>query len=176
MDWLRRPGDGPGARLRRLWPYGVAAALFVVLWLAIPKNSAQGLNPPADIARNTVPFLQTLVFPLLPLFRLDAGDVVGLVALAAGVVVALGLLARWAGAGRLWALALGWVALAALPSLLFLGPAYVYGSPRLSYLPAVGVGLLWGLPALGAARLFAGSRFQVPGLSLIHISEPTRPY
>ncbi len=163
VDWLRRPGDGPGARLRRLWPYGVAAALFVVLWLAIPKNSAQGLNPPADIARNAVPFLQTLVFPLLPLFRLDAGDVVGLVALAAGVVVALGLLARWAGAGRLWAFALGWVALAALPSLLFLGPAYVYGSPRLSYLPAVGVGLLWGLPALGAARLFAGSRFQVPG-------------
>ena len=170
LDWLRRPGDGPGARLRRLWPYGLAAALFVALWLAIPKNSAQGLNPPGDIARNAVPFLQTLVFPLLPLLRLDAGDVGVLAVLAAVTVAALGLLAWRAGAARLWLFALGWVALAALPSLLFLGPAYVYGSPRLSYLPAVGVGLLWALPALIVARGrrrettdFVGSRFQVPG-------------
>jgi hypothetical protein len=152
VDWLRRPGDGPVARLRRLWPYGLAAALFVALWLAIPKNSAQGLNPPGDIARNAVPFLQTLLFPLLPLLRLDAGDVGLLAALAVAAVGVLGLLAWRAGAGRLWLFASGWVALAALPSLLFLGPAYVYGSPRLSYLPAVGVGLLWALPALVVAR------------------------
>ena len=152
VDWLRRPGDAARARLRRLWPYGLAAALFVALWLAIPKNSAQGLNSPGDIAGNTVPFLQTLVFPLLPLVRLDAGDVGALAALAAATVAALGLLAWRARVGRLWLFALGWVALAALPSLLFLGPAYVYGSPRLSYLPAVGVGLLWGVPVLAIAR------------------------
>ena len=152
VDWLRRPGDGPAARLRRLWPYGVAAALFVVLWLAIPKNSAQGLNGPGDIARNAVPFLQSLVFPLLPLLQLDAGDVAALAALAAATVAVLGLLAWRAGVGRLWLFGLGWVALAALPSLLFLGPAYVYGSPRLSYLPAIGVGMLWAIPALAVAR------------------------
>jgi len=157
VEWLRRPSDGLGARLRRLWPYGAAAALFVVLWLAIPKNSAQGLNTPGDIARNAVPFLQTLVFPLLPLLRLGAGDVALLAALAVATVAALGLAAWRAGVGRLWLFALGWVVLAALPALLFLGPAYVYGSPRLSYLPAVGVGLLWALPVLFVARSRKGT-------------------
>ena len=171
VDWLRRPGDPARARLRRLWPYGVAAALFVALWLLIPKNSAQGLNPPADIAGNAVPFLQTLVFPLLPLLRLDAADVGALLALAAGVLAALGLLAWWAGVEQLWAFALGWVALAALPSLLFLGPAYVYGSPRLSYLPAVGVGLLWGLPVLAVARRRKGTTDYADFRSL----EPIKP-
>ena len=160
VDWLRWPGDSAWARLGRLWPYGLMAALFAVLWLAIPKNSAQGLNAPGDIARNAVPFLQTLVFPVLPLLRLDAGDVGALVALAVGVMGASGWLAWRAGVGRLWLFAVGWVVLAALPSLLFLGPAYVYGSPRLSYLPAVGVGLLWAMPVLALARLLGDSRFQ----------------
>ncbi len=58
------------------------------------------------------------------------------------------MLAWFAGSMRLWAFALGWFALSALPALLFLGPPYVYGSPRLSYLPAVGVALLWAIPVL----------------------------
>ena len=153
VDWLRRPGDGWRARLRRLWPYALLAARYVLLWLAIPKNSRQGLNAPADVARNAVPFLQTLVFPLLPALRLGAGDVGALVVAAVAVLAVTGLAARAAGAGRLWLFAVGWLALSALPSLLFLGPAYVYGSPRLSYLPAVGVGLLWGLPLLALARV-----------------------
>ncbi|HOU42043.1 MAG TPA: hypothetical protein PK829_12330, partial [Promineifilum sp.] len=65
------------------------------------------------------------------------------------------------GAARLWVFALGWTVLAALPSLLFLAPAYVYGSPRLSYLPAVGVGLLWALPLLWLRR-----RLRVGGAAL----------
>ena len=31
VDWLRRPGDGVAARLRRLWPCALAAVLFVGL-------------------------------------------------------------------------------------------------------------------------------------------------
>ena len=166
LDWLRRPGDPARARLRRLWPYGLAAALFVALWLAIPKNSAQGLNAPGDIARNAVPFLQTLLFPLLPLLWLDAGDVVLLATLAAATVAGLGVLAWRSGVGRLWLFALGWVALAALPALLFLGPAYVYGSPRWSYLPAVGVGLLWGVLALVVVRSMRRGTTDSTGLPL----------
>jgi hypothetical protein len=176
VDWLRRPGDGPAARLRRLWPYGVAAALFVVLWLAIPKNSAQGLNGPGDIARNAVPFLQSLVFPLLPLLRLDAGDVAALAALAAATVAVLGLLAWRAGVGRLWLFGLGWVALAALPSLLFLGPAYVYGSPRLSYLPAIGWAAVGLLALIGAGEKKETRRFQVPGSRKARSSGPPGPW
>lgn len=146
VDWLRRPGDGLRDRARRLWPFAVPAVLYVLLWLAIPKNSQEGLNSLADVARNAVPFLQALVYPLLPLLRLDAADVWSLAALAAALVTLFGWLAWRAGAWRLWAFAVGWVVLSALPSLLFLSPAYVYGSPRLSYLPAVGIGLLWGLP------------------------------
>jgi len=148
VDWLRQPGDSVRARLRRLWPQAVPVALYLLLWLAIPKNSQQGLNAPDDVLSNAVPFLQTLVFPLLPLLRLEAGDTGVLLALAGVVVALFGVLAWRAGAARLWAFALGWLALSALPSLLFLGPAYVYGSPRLSYLPGVGVAMLWGLPLL----------------------------
>ena len=179
VDWLRRPGDSAGDRLRRLWPVGALAALYAVLWLAIPKNSGQGLNAPTDIAANAVPFLQALVFPLLPALRLGAGDVAALAVAAVGLLAVLGLAAWRAGAARLWGFALGWTVLAALPSLLFLDPAYVYGSPRLSYLPAVGVGLLWGLPLLWLRR-----RLRVGGAALAALTGvaaaallwPARPF
>jgi len=178
VDWLRRPGDSAGDRLRRLWPVGALAALYVVVWLAIPKNSGQGLNAPAGIAANAVPFLQTLVFPLLPALRLDAGDVAALVVAAVGLLAVLGLAAWRAGAARLWVFALGWTVLAALPSLLFLDPAYVYGSPRLSYLPAVGVGLLWGLPLLWLRRLRAGGAAlaALTGVVALALLWPARPF
>lgn len=153
VDWLRRPGDGLRARAGRLWSFAAPAVLYLLLWASIPKNSQEGLNSLADAGRNAVPFLQTVVYPLLPLLRLDAGDVTLLVALAAAVVGLFGWLAWRARVGRLWAFAAGWIVLSALPSLLFLNPAYVYGSPRLSYLPAVGVGLLWGLPLLFRNRI-----------------------
>ncbi len=179
VDWLRRPGDSAGDRLRRLWPVGALAALYVVLWLAIPKNSGQGLNTPTDIAANAVPFLQALVFPLLPVLRLGAGDVAALVVAAVGLLAVLGLAAWRAGAARLWVFALGWAALAALPSLLFLQPAYVYGSPRLSYLPAVGVGLLWALPLLWLRRrrrVGGAALAALTGVAVAALLWPPRPF
>ncbi len=177
VDWLWRPGDPARARLRRLWPVGALAALYVVLWLAIPKNSGQSLNAPADIAANAVPFLQALVFPLLPVLRLGAGDVAALVVVAVGLLAVLGLAAWRAGAARLWVFALGWAGLAALPSLLFLDPAYVYGSPRLSYLPAVGVGLLWGLPLLWLRRrLGVGGAAALTVVAAVALLWPARPF
>ncbi len=179
VDWLRRPGDSAGDRLRRLWPVGALAALYVVLWLAIPKNSGQSLNAPADIAANAVPFLQTLVFPLLPALRLGAGNVAALVIAAVGLLAVVGLAAWRVGAARLWVFALGWAVLAALPSLLFLDPAYVYGSPRLSYLPAVGVGLLWGLPLLWLRRRLrvdGTALAALTGVAAVALLWPARPF
>lgn len=167
MDWMLRPGSPLRKRVGRLWMFAVPPALFAALWVLIPKSSEQGLNSLADIGRNLVPFLQTLVFPLLPVIRLDAGDVWPLVLLALVVVVGLGWIAWRAGAGRLWVFALGWFALSSLPALLFLGPAYVYGSPRLSYLPSIGVALLWGLPVLWpASGLLSADRERPPDRAL----------
>lgn len=148
LDWARRPKFVWHERARRLWPYAVPPLLFAALWVFIPKNSEQGLNSVTDIGRNAVPFLQTLVYPLLPIFRLDSADTMALLALSVTAVAVFGWLAWRAGAWRLWAFALSWFILSSLPALLFLGPAYVYGSPRLSYLPSVGVGLMWGIPVL----------------------------
>ena len=148
LDWVRRPGAVWHERVGRLWPFAVPTILFAVLWLLVPKNSEQGLNSLADISSNAIPFLQTLVYPLLPILRFGTGDTLPLILLAVAAVVVLGLMAWQAGAWRVWAFALGWFALSSLPALLFLAPAYVYGSPRLSYLPSIGVALLWGLPVL----------------------------
>lgn len=158
FDWVARPRSSPGERVRALWPFVVPPVLFVGLWLAVPKNSDQGLNGLREIAANTVHFLQTLVYPLLPVLRLDSGDLGWLVMAAAVVVAVMGLLAWRAGAWRLWAFALGWLALSAAPALLFLGPAYVYGSPRLSYLPAIGVGMLWAMPVLWLRNRVSSAR------------------
>jgi hypothetical protein len=152
LDWVVRPGASWRERARWLWPYGVITLLFALWWLVVPKNSEQSLNVIAAIGRNTIPFLQTLVFPLLPAFRPDAATVWLPVVLAGLVAGASGWLAYRLGAWRLWVFAVGWVGLAALPSLLFLGPAYVYGSPRLSYLPSIGVALLWAIPGLALKR------------------------
>ncbi len=169
LDWVTRPHTSIRRRAGALWPFAVPPLLFAALWLAIPKNSQQGLNSLSDIARNVVPFLQTLAYPLLPALRLGPGDAVWLVAAAAVVVVAMGLLAWRAGAWRLWVYALGWVALSAAPALLFLGPSYVFGSPRLSYLPSIGVGLLWAIPLLWLRKRVT---FAEPGyiaLALVYI-------
>lgn len=177
FDWVMRPRATLRERVATLWPFVSPLVLFVAVWLIIPKNSQQGLNSLAEISRNTIPFLQTLAYPLLPLLRLGAEDLWLLVAVTLLFVAAMGLVAWRLGAWRLWVFALGWVALSSLPALLFLGPAYVYGSPRLGYLPAVGVGLLWAIPALwcgaslmrrdSAVRVAAGGLLFVAGLGVL---------
>jgi hypothetical protein len=134
--------------LRQLWPYFIPLLLYLPLWFSIPKEGEQSLASPANLASNVIPFLQTLVYPLLPLFNLDAADTVWLLLLALAVVVGSGILAYRENAGRLWLFALGWAAAGALPATLFLSPDYLYGSPRLHYLPSIGVALLWAIPAL----------------------------
>jgi hypothetical protein len=147
VEWVLFRPPTWRAWLRPWWPYGVPALLYIPLWLLIPKESAATLSLAAT-SSNAVPFLQSLVYPLLPLLRLDASET-GLLDLAALLFLSATSALAWrASARRLWLFAVGWVALSALPALLFLSPDYLYGSPRLSYVFSVGVGLLWGLPVL----------------------------
>lgn len=177
LDWARRPAVTWQQRARRLWPFVVPPALFAVVWLSVPKSSEQGLNSLADAARNLTPFLQTLVYPLLPVVRLEAADAPALVGLAAAVVALFGLLARQVGAWRLWVFALGWFGLATLPAALFLGPAYVFGSPRLSYLPSVGAALLWAIPALWAvARRRSAAALALTAACTLAVILPPLPF
>ncbi len=133
---------------KRLWPYFIPPLLYLPLWFSIPKEGEQSLATWGNLASNTIPFLQTVVYPLLPLLKLEAADTLWLLISTAAVIGGLGLLAYWTGRWRLWLFALGWTAATALPAILFLSPDYLYGSPRLHYLPTIGVALLWGLPIL----------------------------
>jgi hypothetical protein len=134
--------------LKRLSPYFAPLILYLPLWFSIPKEGEQTLSSAISLAANAVPFLQTVVYPLLPVFQLDAADTRWLLLLVLAVVTGSGFLAYRANAVRLWLFALGWTAVSALPAMLFLSSDYLYGSPRLHYLPSIGVALLWTLPVL----------------------------
>lgn len=147
MVWVTERPSLPNL-LKRLWPYFIPPLLYLPLWFSIPKEGEQTLATWGNLASNTIPFFQTLVYPLLPLLNLEAADTLWLLILALVVIVGSGVLAYRADRFRLWLFALGWTAATALPAILFLRPDYLYGSPRLHYLPTIGVALLWGLPIL----------------------------
>lgn len=134
--------------LRPLGPYVIPVALYIPLWLAIPKDSEAAGVSVGVASSNSVPFLQSLIYPVLPLLHLEAHET-GLLALMALLFLGTtGTLAWRSGAWRLWVFGVAWVVISALPAMLFLSPDYLYGSPRLSYVLSVGVGLLWGMPVL----------------------------
>ncbi|MFN2135033.1 MAG: hypothetical protein ACK2UK_03710 [Candidatus Promineifilaceae bacterium] len=153
VEWLERPPEGLRDALKRpFWPYLLVTPIFLLIWWSIPKTSEQVLPSLSGWVGNVIPFLQTLVYPLLPLFSLTAEQTAALWLLAFVALVLTLLAAWWARAINLWLFGLGWFVFSALPATLFLSPDYLYGSPRLHYLPAVGVALLWALPILGLAR------------------------
>jgi len=148
-EWLTQPS--PSLRNLIASPvrqFFIAPALFGTIWIAVPKSGDHGLRGIADILRSIPPFLQAVAYPLLPFVHLTPGKVALLATVAIIVLGGTYIIARFARARRLWAFALAWVVFTALPSLLFLDPLYVSGSPRLYYLPSVGVALLWGLALL----------------------------
>lgn len=154
IEWLEQPPQGLLEGIKRPFlAYFGAAALYLLLWYFIPKNSQQGLASLSTLTNNLLPFLQSVVYPLLPLAHLSAENVTRLLALSLVSILLLFLVASLVRARGIWLFALLWIALSALPSILFLSSDYLYGSPRLHYLPAVGIALLWALPVLAAARL-----------------------
>jgi hypothetical protein len=154
IDWLERPPRRLLEGVKRPFlPYFGAAALFLLLWFFIPKNSQQSLASLSTLTNNLFPFMQSVVYPLLPLAQLSADSVTRLLAMSMVSILLLFLVASIARARDIWLFGLLWFSLSALPSLLFLLSDYLYGSPRLHYLPAVGIALLWALPVLAVARL-----------------------
>jgi hypothetical protein len=168
MDWVKRP----------FLPYFIPAILYFVLWFTIPKAGEQSLLTFSQLTSNLVPTLQTLVYPLLPLIRLDAGDTWLLFLTSGGFILVTFLLARRAQAVALWLFALGWIGFSAAPSILILNPDYLYGSPRLHYLPSIGAALLWGLPLLAIAfkSKTAVLRTLVPIIYLLAVVLPPLPF
>lgn len=153
VEWLERPPRGLVEGIKRpFMPFAGAAILFFLLWLAIPKNSDQGLASFNTLANNLMPFLQSVVYPALPVVRLSSSDITALVLLSIAILGLLLGAAVAAGAKRLWLFGLGWFGLSILPALLFLSSDYVYGSPRLHYLAAAGIALLLALPVLALSR------------------------
>ena len=81
VEWLAHPPKGVVEGFKRPFlPYFVAPALYLLLWLGIPKNSEQGLAGFGEWITNLLPFLQTLVYPLLPLVFLGADQTTALAA------------------------------------------------------------------------------------------------
>lgn len=178
IEWLEQPPQGLGDAWRRPFrAFLIAPVIFFLLWLAIPKTGEQTMATAGALASNPVPFLQTLVYPLLPAFNLQAGQVGWLVTLAGAVIMGTLLLARFGRALGLWAFGLAWWLLSSLPAILFLEPSYLYGSPRLHYLPAVGVALLWALPLLVLGRLQRGryAAVAIAGVQVAYILLMTVP-
>ena len=141
---------------KRSLTYLIEPLLFIALWLRVPKLPTAGLQPVPSIWENTLHFLQAIVYPVAPLASTlvthpplsspplggKEGGAVALVAVALASFLVLYVAGRLART-RSFSPSLAWVAFSALPAALFLESAYVRGSPRLFYLTAVGVALLW---------------------------------
>ncbi len=154
IEWIERPPRGWVEGFKRPFlPYFLGAALFFLLWMFIPKNNEETFTSLAAIFNNMVPFLQTLVYPILPIVSLSSSAVWLLIGLGLGVVILMFFVAKKARAVGIWLLAITWFILSTLPAVLFLSSDYLYGSPRLHYLPAAGVSLFWSLPVLALFQL-----------------------
>jgi hypothetical protein len=153
VEWLEYPPKTVFEAIKRPFlPYLLITPIFLFVWWVIPKTSEQILPSISSWFSNLVPFLQTLIYPLLPLFNLTAEDTAVLVVLAA-VLLAITFLSAWLARARaLWLFGLGWFLLSSLPATLFLAPDYLYGSPRLHYLPSAGVAMMLAMPVLALAR------------------------
>lgn len=155
--WYPTRKEQLGAKvIRPLWPFTIAPLLFVAIWLIVPKAGESSLPTLTAIGQNLIPFAQTAVYPLLPFIRLTSSQPAALLGLAVATLAALGGLAWGVGGwsyGRLWLWGMAWFILASLPSLLFLEPGYVLGSPRLHYLPAIGITMLWAIPLLALTKI-----------------------
>ncbi|MBN1680061.1 MAG: hypothetical protein JW966_07200 [Anaerolineae bacterium] len=137
-----------------LGPLTVMAVIYFAAWLLVPKASeAKGVIW-AALDVKIAYFAQGLTYPLSafarPLF--DAGDsTTGAVWLLAVIGLVTALIAVWravSGPERKSTLitllvALAWIAVAAVPSVLLLDSPYVIGGPRLLYLASVGIALFW---------------------------------
>ncbi|MEZ4518690.1 MAG: hypothetical protein R3C44_18350 [Chloroflexota bacterium] len=93
VEWVRHRPETWRDWIRPLWPYAVPVVVYVPLWLMIPKDNEAVSFSLSAAAGNTVPFMQSLVYPLLPVLRLNSGNTALLVLLVTAVIVVTGVLA-----------------------------------------------------------------------------------
>ncbi|HRJ42211.1 MAG: hypothetical protein KJZ86_19580 [Caldilineaceae bacterium] len=147
---------------RSVWQFLVAPTLFMGWWLLVPKLDTPGPQSVTEVLKNTLPFLQSLVYPLLPFARLSVSQVVGLLVLAGCVVLITHIIAHRIRTRALWTFALGWLVFAALPNAVALAWDYLHGSPRLYYLSSIGIAMLWAMPVLALGQLsYKGTRQKI---------------
>jgi hypothetical protein len=143
--------------------YLLMAAGFVLWWLTVPKWPRAYEVDVIALARNTLMFLQALLWPLAIGWRAAPPAVLQqpelTVGLAGTCVLALAVwLFQRDRALALLLSALGWVAITALPVWATLPTEYLEDGARLYYLPAVGVALAWAAVAERLARRGSGWR------------------
>jgi hypothetical protein len=151
------PGSLRELARRPVLHYFVIAVLYVLWWLSVPKAATSAPHGLDGMLRNTLPFLQVVAYPLLPLINLDVTQWGWLLALVAASLLVTFVAARALGTVRVWLFALALMVLASLPSVLFLDWDYLHGGPRLYYLSSVGAALLWASLPLAIVALARGS-------------------
>jgi hypothetical protein len=168
--WLWRQGEVARPRPYALLYLGLAFA-FALWWLAVPKWSRAFTIDGVSLVRNGLMFLQALLWPLsiawrwAPPWLLPHPEAAVVVTAALALPLAAWLYARGRALGLL-ALALGWLAVTALPVWATLPWEYVEDGARLYYLPSVGIALAWGgLAGLVAPR----GRGRALGLALVGV-------
>ena len=137
--------------------YFAVPALYLVWWLWVPKAATSTPHSLSAIPHNTLPFLQVVAYPLLPIVKLNVTQWGGLLALVVASLVLTYLAARFLNTLRVWLFAIFQMALVSIPSLLFLDWDYLHGGPRLYYLGSVGAALLWAAPPLALYALAQGT-------------------
>ncbi|MCL4505328.1 MAG: hypothetical protein M1140_04780 [Chloroflexi bacterium] len=153
-----QPRKPPKRLVADLWPYWIAMFVSLALWRSAPRAG----NPlPLDAIftqlesrlQNSTYFLQAFAFPISFLARevksaaSTPSDSIALLAVCIPGIAAwcaVALRARRV-TYALWAI--GWAALAALPSIAMLSFNYVLESPRLVYLASVGAAIFWAIPS-----------------------------
>ena len=167
---------------RPVWPFFVAPALFLLVWWRMPKALMGGLQAIGELGVKLNPFLQALGYPLMPVFSPSVFDVPGLWILGLLTLTLTYLAAWYLSRRRYWGFGMAWFLVTTAPALLFLKNDYLRGSPRLYYLPAVGVAILWSLCVVAAGKLVAQwsksriAAWAVQAIVLLAIALPPIPF
>lgn len=153
----------------------VPAVVWLPIWWFAPKNVGDGatgigVGSAETLLQNTAYFSQGITFPIswLGNFLVDLGinDLIAALGLGGGFLLTVLIINIILGADRRMLLPYFWVAIAILPSVLFLTFDYVINGPRLLMVASVGAVWLWAdfLANLTTRRL--GTIFAI-GLALI---------
>ena len=147
---LRARAFAPLAAVRRVFPFGIVTALFLLTWAIVPKFPRSDPWSPASLGANARFFLEGTIWPVAAQLNRLGGrfgfDPAGALPLAI-VLTLIVLIALYVVGRRPWVplLALAGTAIILFPAWLVLIWSYVEDAPRLLYPAAPAIAALWGL-------------------------------